>query len=104
MLTASIESGNNRRPRLKSKQPRSEGVRELVFACSVTLSGLWTFIMGCLSLSHFLTTRDGIESLTMLFFTLIGGITLYLLPKGVCKFVYRIKSGTDLDKKGDEIV
>ena len=60
--------------------------------------------MGCLSLSHFLTTRDGIESLTMLFFTLIGGITLYLLPKGVCKFVYRIKSGTDLDKKGDETV
>lgn len=61
-------------------------------------------MMGCLSLSHYLTTRDGIESLIVLFFTIIGGITLYLLPKGICTFVYWIKGGFDLDKKRDDTV
>ena len=59
--------------------------------------------MGCLSLSHYLTTRDGIESLIMLFFTIIGGITLYFLPKGICTFVYRIKGGLDLDKRQNDV-
>lgn len=58
--------------------------------------------MGCLSLSHYLMTRDGIESSFFLFFTLIGGVALYLLPKGICKFVYWVKDGFDLDKKHND--
>ena len=84
------------------KQPPSEGVRELLFACSVTLCGLWTFIMGCLSLSHYLLTRNGSEFSIALFFTLIGGAALYYLPKGMCKLVYWIKGGFDLDKKRND--
>ena len=52
-----------------------------------------------LSLSHYLLTRNGIEFSIALFFTLIGGAALYYLPKGICKFVYWIKDGLDLDKK-----
>ena len=87
---------------MKSNRPQSEGVRELVFACSVTLCGLWTFIMCNLSLSHYLLTSDGSEFSIALFFTLIGGAALYYLPKGMCKFVYWIKDGFVQDKKRND--
>lgn len=58
--------------------------------------------MGCLSLSHYLLTRDAIEFSIAFFFTLIGGVALYFLPKGICKFVYWIKDGFDLDKKRND--
>ena len=58
--------------------------------------------MGSLSLSHYLLTRDGIEFSIILFFTLIGGVALYFLPKGICKLVYWIKDGFVQDKKRND--
>lgn len=58
--------------------------------------------MGCLSLSHYLLTRNGIEFSIALFFTLIGGAALYYLPKGICKFVYWIRDGLYLDKNRND--
>ncbi len=93
---------NREEEKLKNRQPRSEGVRRIVAACSIGLSGLWILLLGCLSLAHFHSSRSGFELSIGLFFALIGGVALYFLPKGICKFVFWIKDGFDLDKKRDD--
>lgn len=87
--------------KLKKRQPRSEGVRRIVVACSAGLSGVWVAI-GCLCMVYSLIHHSRSDASICLFFTLIGGATLYFLPKGVCTFVYWIKDGFDLDKKRDD--
>ena len=88
--------------KLNSRQPRSEGVRRIVAACSIGLSGLWIFLLGCLSLATFHSSRSGFELSIGLFITVIGGVVFYFIPKWMSKIVYYIKNGFDLEKNCDD--
>jgi hypothetical protein len=85
----------------ETKQPRSEGVRSIVFACSIALSGYWMF-SGCFYLAGCLLSRSRSQFSSGLFVTIIGSVVSYFIPKWISKFAYWIKDGFDLDKKRDD--
>ena len=77
------------------KQPRSEGIRRIVFACSVVLVALWA--MWALSTIAERVLR-GNELIYSIFLAVASGTALFFIPKTIPDLLAWIKDGFGLNK------
>ena len=86
-----------KRVTMKSKQPRSEGVRRIVLTCSVTLAVLPVFWM-LAALGGNLGALSYVEIAYCVLMGVIGSIVFFLIPKAIAKIVYWIVDGFREDR------
>lgn len=86
-----------KRVTMKSKQPRSEGVRRIVLTCSVALAVLPVFWM-LAALGGNLGALSFTEIAYCVLMGVIGSVLFFLIPRAIAKIVYWIIEGFREDR------
>ena len=82
---------------MKSKQPRSEGVRRIVLTCSVALAVLPVFWMLAALVGN-LSALSFAEIAYCVLVGVVGSVLFFLVPRAIAKIVYWIVEGFREDR------